>query len=54
MEGSEFNWFHAVQSRHGEDGRIAKYLIKVGCENDPVLKHDVVGYLADAGFEAVV
>ena len=43
-----------VERRHGKDARIAKYLVKVCCKDNPALKHDVVGYLADAGFEAVV
>lgn len=53
-EGGEFDWLWDVESGHGVHGRIAEYFVEVGCENDPVLKHDVVGYLADASFEAVV
>ena len=53
-KGGEFNWFRNVESGHRVDGRIAKYFVDVGCENNPILKHDVVGYLADAGFEAIV
>ena len=53
-ESSEFNWFRDVDGRHREDGRIAIYLVEVRCENNPIFKHDVVGYLPDAGFEAVV
>lgn len=53
-EGSEFNGFRDIEGGHGEDGRIAKHFVEVGCENDPVLEHNVMGYLADAGFEAVV
>ena len=52
-EGGEFNWFRGVEGRHGEDGRIAKNFVEVCCENNPIFDHDVVGYLADAGFEAV-
>ena len=53
-ESSEFNWFRDVEGPHGEDGRIAKYSVEVGCENDPIFKHDMMSYLADAGLEAVV